>query len=65
MSRRHFPAALVAASFGLALFAAGLFSWQGGGAQPAHALTNCDTNEAGVNAQEQAMLDLMNQARAQ
>jgi uncharacterized protein YkwD len=39
--------------------------WTFAASQPASALSNCDTSEAGITPAEQQMLDLINNARAQ
>lgn len=47
--------------------AAGVFSmaWGASQSRPAMALTNCDTGTAALDAQEQQVIELFNQARAQ
>src|SRR5512138_2556873 len=59
MRHRLFPAFLAS----LLLLAGVMFAARQG--VPARALTNCDTSEDAVNAAEQQMLDLINQARSQ
>ena len=56
---------LLGGALGLLLLVAGLVAGTGGRAPLAHALTNCDTTEAGVTPAEQQMVDLINGARAQ
>lgn len=48
---------------GVVLGALTLFAWGMSGPATANALTNCDTNEAGITAGEQQMLGLINDAR--